>query len=192
MSDHSDQIHATLKFRFLMEFHRRPKSESADYFKLMYQSHFGLGHLVSDWKRFELFLAEEMSGIPPASDMLPLYEPITLNQPVFRLNLAPAIRRGMTPDQISEICRRFTQNFKPCDIKTFVALIPVFRSILVEAPFDMSEKVLDTFLAHYDQEQCRPIHHSDIYRRLYQPHYRVIGGEEVSKLLESYSNHSRF
>ncbi len=176
MSECSDRTRTTLKFRLLMELNRRPKSEPADYFKLMYQSYFGLGHLVSDWNSFNNCLAQEMSEINPASKVLPLYEPITVGQPVFRLNLAPAVRMGVTPDQITETCKRFTQNFQSGDRKTFMDLITVFRSIIIEAPFDMNNATVDAFLTEYDLKQCYPVHHSDIYRRLYHPHYRLICG----------------
>ncbi|MBN1879467.1 hypothetical protein JW823_05095 [bacterium] len=157
-----------------------PYARIQDYYKLLYQSAFGMEHLVQDWNQFSLFLNHEMSSADPDVS-IPLIKDITIFHPVARINLAAAAASGITVDTITRMCVESMRSFKPLTPSVFTTLLADFLTIMINDPFSFTVEQVNTFRSTISDNIFRAVHHSDIYRSLYSPHYRLVDPGTVDK-----------
>lgn len=169
----SREIHANMKFRLLMERDRRPKAEILDYFKLVYQSCFGLAHIIESKSGFLQYLQEEMKTVR-ASRNVSLLEPITIFEPIARVNLSRFQFEGLCIEKLTDICLKTAADFKKATKDDFLNCADLLVSILCESPFDFQAEDVHSQIDAYDFESLPPFHHSPVYREHYNPHYRLV------------------
>ena len=162
----------------LAHFERYPRMEAQDAVKLIYQQEFGPGHLIKDEGKCLKTLEAEMAELAPDGKEA-LYEPI--GNGLCRLNLRPCLQRGIPA---ADICRLFCDTAKAVtgDKKRFWQGVRVLQELAdaEETPFE--PVLLDLFLARYPKT-CPAMHHSEMYRRLYHPAYRVVSQKRVKDYL---------
>lgn len=158
-----------------------PRMQLRDIYKLIYQAVLGSEHLISSSEEFSRHLQLEYERLEPDSSQQ-LFEPLRPDGSLFRLNLRPYKSRQLglgrlisplllTPQLatgtraelqatwhvFTELCRQgFVRNFSETDIRKF-----------------------DQQLAGQD---FPAMHHSEVYRRLYQPAYRLISTHLIPEL----------
>lgn len=164
-------------------FERYPFMKARDAAKLCYQSEFGCGHFIADEKRAYDYLIEEMCEASKLSCTVneSFYE--NIGGGYVRVNIRKLDENGMSPQILFDKFIRSSKNNKG----TKGGLTERFRCIRhltreCKAPFELGE--FDEFTESYLELSNKkglllPIGHSDEYRQMYKPAYRVICKDEI-------------
>ena len=146
----------------------RPCMAEEDVVKFVFQAMLGVGHSVSSEERVLGYLREEMKGLGKPDPDEPLTE--QLSPEWFRINLRPAKAAGFREEDISRMVFLSAQKaclpFGRCDV--YGLCVELDDS---EKMRNAAEKVLDV--------NWIPSH-SDRYRELYRPAYRVLHADLIS------------
>ena len=164
----------------LAQLSSHPHSEARDLIKLLYQMEFGCEHLLKDVKTAAKYLNEEMDGNTEPLNGEPLYE--SIGEGLCRLNLRPAAGK-LTREEILSLfteCAAEKRGTK----EHFLSRVHEAVSMAEEEriPFDPVE--IEIFMAGYDEKRCAPLHHSEQYRSLYHPSYRLVLQHRLKALLK--------
>lgn len=139
---------------------RHPQSKTLDIFKLLYQNAFFVGHIVDNKRNVYNYLTKEIDLLRDkdySSDEL--YEYIGPN--ALRLNLFSFIDDY---DFIFDLFIKTSEFHGPGNLKEIIDLLEVN---------DEEKKELDELYEKHVINKMIPVH-SEKYRELYHPHYRVI------------------
>jgi ribosomal-protein-alanine N-acetyltransferase len=151
-----------------------PNLEAVDLIKLAYQNAYGGEHLIEDEEKAKEYLQEELSKVKQEKG--PLFEDI--GGGLVRLELAASLEKGLTEENIF---RLFIDSDSP-RLEAKEKLINNFetiKNVLKDEPIkNVNEKTFKEALTVYKEG---PVHHSETYRKLYSPHYRLVS---LSYLLE--------
>ncbi len=149
---------------------RYPALEVLDAVKLCYQSEFGGGHLVSSREESLERLREETKGLSPVPGK-PLFE--SIGGGLCRLNLDAENAWNLRLETINGLFFTAAKD-KRGNREGFEKKLQVLKHLCQagEMPFSSSE--LEAYLISYRESGYPPVSHSDTYRELYQPHYRVV------------------
>ena len=150
---------------------RRPEARAQDIYKLLYQGVFGVGHILSDhaWD----VLVEEAGRInidDHTED--PLFESVTIDGSMVRVNLRQYIKQGGKLDALFTAMKKSSEYSGSADV--FNEYWGQFRSLVAEGAvsFSLAEiQRLDELIA---AEGVKPRHHTEPYRVAYYPAYRVV------------------
>lgn len=155
-----------------------------DIYKLLFQSLFGPGHMISDRDAARNFLQIELQDL--GENVFPIIEKISIIKPFARLNIC-TVRDGLITEE--ELLSILIQSCEPVteeDISLFLHNWSRLCSYLIE-------KIPALYHIKGYDELCSSIsvthplvHHSELFRRLYQPHYRVIKLELLSPAMRSF------
>jgi hypothetical protein len=161
---------------------RYPAAEPRDVYKLLYQGVLGPEHIIDSAEEFESHLRAELAEVMP-DDNEPLWESLRPDGQLGRLNLRPFKARGGEPARLLEACLRtaFQRWGTPEDLKRAwdtcanLARQGAWPGI-APGRFDIMTRYL--ILHNYP-----PMHHSTMFRRSYNPAYRVIAARWTGMLL---------
>lgn len=149
---------------FACHLDRYPKMQAEDIYKLLYQSAFGVGHFLKDKKVAFDYLLREMESCD--KDEKPKFEKI--GNGFIRLNIS-----RFSPYDASWIIEEME---KSCEIigdkSDFFQMLEISKEVLKKRGFDLSP--LETLVKKAEELDLPPIHHSEIFRTLYHPAYRVL------------------
>lgn len=150
----------------------RPAMELQDLYKLIYQGHFGIGHLIASRTSARDYLLAEISSLAEAPDD-PLLESCSRDGEMVRVNLRPFVRQGYDPEKLLDVMLASLQSVNP-DTSGFqqdwAAVGALIRAGAL--PWDPATYA---GLSKTAGEQGYPaIHHSEAYSRAYHPAYRVV------------------
>lgn len=145
-----------------------PAMEPTDAVKLLYQNTFGGGHLIRDEAAALRYLRREYAATPrdPAK---PLTEAI--GNGLLRVNLA-----ALPENRLEELGQAFLRSARLCQgtLEDFLPKLVLLRELTAAGVFGFSAEALDSYLSDYAQAGYPMVSHSDTYRRLYHPAYRVV------------------
>lgn len=147
---------------------RYPAMEPTDAVKLLYQSEFGGGHLIRDEEAALNYLRREYNDTVKDSAQ-PLTE--IIGNGLVRVHLAalPEARLEVLGQAFLESARIHRGT-----MEGFLRKLDVLRQVTAEGAFDFSSQALDAYLSDYAQAGYPMVSHSDSYRQLYHPAYRVV------------------
>jgi len=162
---------------------RYPSVELRDLYKFLYHAFHGADHAVTDYAKAVAWFDREWAEISP-DDNLPLLEDAYIDgvtPVIYRINLARAKRNGMNPTGInSEFMRTaeaFPGGFKYSRgelhdqfIRCWGTLPELSRAVI--KTFSPDEYHDLTLLA--EKTDWPAMHHSEAFRKLYNPHYRLV------------------
>ena len=152
---------------------RYPGMEVRDCVKLIYQSEFGPGHMVSQGDALS-YLEEEFDQVPEEGSS-PLYTVEAIGGGLCRFHLDPT---RLTREDLPLLARCFVRSARPQGSREGLwRKLGELMGMTCEGLLPFSPQEVEEFLADYDQEGCPAIHHSEIFNRAYHPHYRVIDRE---------------
>ncbi|MFH0988412.1 MAG: hypothetical protein V1799_00155 [bacterium] len=167
------QIYSQPSFRniALSHYHRYPKMEIQDYYKLVYQAAMGNEHLMVDTSALSQYLFAELASVN-ANLNEPLLEFISPDSSLARINLRPFKALGRNPKELLDAMLKTAKVF----IKS--------RDNLQNWWSDIEKLSLDTLITckkadlqqyfQSIQRQNYPAqHHSQQYASFYKPAYRV-------------------
>jgi hypothetical protein len=160
--------------QFLLQYHQRyPRVKAEDYYKLIFQSAFGIRHFIEDETSARVALEREIFALSPASADEPLLEPLDPEGRMVRVNLRPFVAQDLSRDGLVAAMLETAGTLKP-DTTLFLgrwnALRDLVKSEQIPVPMD-AFKAVDQFASERDYPAVR---HSDDYRGAYKPAYRVV------------------
>ena len=141
---------------------RYPGARAEDIVKCVFQGLLGVGHLLASPEQVETYIVRETAGLSPAPDE-PLLEPVS---PAWaRLNLRRAMAEGLIPHLITKLMMSDFEapNFSREDV----------RQVCVDYTECIGCSDMADALARIGDEHWLPSH-SETYRQLYHPAYRLI------------------
>jgi len=172
----------------LLEHYRRyPRMDIRDMVKLIYQSEFAGGHLIENEEDSLRRLKEEIEQADKsghsASENTALYE--NIGSGLCRLNLHRLRGTGISVRTVNRFFVN-TANSVSGSIARFEDKLRVLRQCCEdrELPYPVDE--LDKFINEYRKSGYPAIGHSDDYRTVYSPSYRIVN-EEYCKFFSAFS-----
>ena len=160
----------------LVNWHQRlrPKLEIQDVYKLLYQSVFGVGHIIRSGGQAMECLRREIEAIDlriqPDEE---LAENISLDWKTVRVNLRPFKRRDMVAERLFEAMRMSAESNRGT-MDEFRRIWGDFGSLVRSGAFGLEPWKLKEFDRFARDNKYPVVHHSHAYSRLYAPSYRVV------------------
>jgi len=166
----------------LIRWHQRlrPDLEVVDVYKMLFQSVFGVQHILHD--KAKRYLEEELSTLEmQKSSDEPLIENISIDNVMVRVNLRPFKMRGLSSDKL--FLAMVTSAKEPRGTReTFLKLWNRFKSLVEAGRLNFDRPSLEDFYRKVEKENYPPYHHSERYRRSYSPAYRVVKREVFKRI----------
>ena len=158
----------------------RPEFSVQDAYKLLYQSEFGVAHILDDSGKAKKYLQYEFDAVN-ASEEEVLFEPISLDSEIVRINLRPfkAQHRGIdTLFQVMVISAREIKGTLPA----FKMIWNDFKNAVNKGRLDFNREKLLEFDKEIKAGNYPAVHHSDKYKAAYKPAYRVVKKQVFDEL----------
>ncbi len=154
----------------------RPAMEPIDLYKLLYQGVRGPEHILTDPEAFKERLVEEWDGLDPANGD-PLWESIRPDGSLLRLNLRPFKAAGGRLDELATGCLEAGRCSwgTPAELKLTWDLMTT--AIREDSLSGLVLADIVAFTAWLEEKVFPPVHHSERYRKLYRPAYRLVTAE---------------
>ncbi len=156
---------------------RYPLMDKADFVKLAYQSEFGAGHFLCAPEEAWFRLVDEYTvcqrrALPVQHP--PLFE--ELGERYSRVNLRALPRSGIS---LSTVARWFIRSAQGAlaDKTGLMEKLQLLFQLSKAGTIGISPAELGQFIAEYKKAGCPALHHSERYREVYQPAYRVVRRE---------------
>ena len=145
-----------------------PMMQPTDAVKLIYQNEFGGGHLIKDETACINYLFHEYNAATKNGNTQ-LYE--SIGNGMVRVNLS-----AVKQDQLMSLGQAFIRGAAQHqgNMDRFYTKREVLRSLTAEGYFSFDTEELQQYLKVYMAAGCPAVSHSDQYRQLYQPSYRVV------------------
>ena len=155
-----------------------PESTIIDFYKLFFQSAFGPAHIISDKCYAKTMLENELKKAN-SKIIIPFYDISFINK-FYRVDIR-LINRYIPFDIFFNAFLKSANLAKSISWEEWGNIWNNINSILAAFPIvrDEEEKIRLSF------RNKEPIHHSEIYRKLYNPHYRIISKMEFEKILDN-------
>lgn len=172
MWDNADGVIALIKEHLA----RRPGMEARDVYKLLYQGVRGPEHSIASPEAFTERLIEEWDKL----DLLegdPLQESIRPDGSLLRLNLCPFKAAGGGLNELAAACLETGRR----SWGTQAELQLVWGHLIIacrECSWpDLALDDVEAFTSWLQANEFPPVHHSERYRRLYRPAYRLVAAD---------------
>lgn len=155
---------------------RYPEMEINDVFKLIYQNEYGGNHLILDPAASLAQIKDEYGKIHSArrKPKVELYEEI--GNGYVRVNLGALDPEVMSLEQLNEAFILSGEKYRGT-LKGLQEKIAEVKEHFSEFGFEFEETMYVLFAAAMKEACYPPISHSDTYRVLYKPAYRVVKKE---------------
>jgi hypothetical protein len=172
-----------LKIEALLRGHheRRPLMRAIDFYKLLFQGVFGVGHIMGsaawDWLMKETE-SVDLEGHPEE----PLLEGVSADGSMVRVNLRPYLRRGLPLEGLFDAMEKTA--LREGSREEFMEAWDVFKGLAASGEVRVDPGELEALDEELQREGPSPHHHSDAYREEYHPAYRIVGREFLVGLIE--------
>ncbi len=155
-----------------------PKSEITDVIKLIFQNEFGGGHLISDEKASLERIENELKTIK-YDPKIPLTEDI--GNGIVRLNFA-AVTEKISAESINKCFIQSANEIKG-SVESFESKISEIFALCEADLMPFSADSLKNYMENYKKCGYKPVSHSETYRNMYNPAYRIMK-KEYADILE--------
>lgn len=148
--------------------YRYPLMEVKDVVKLIYQNEFGPGHLLKDKEKALAWLKEEAKAEGKKEDN------VDIGNHLIRVNVV-----GLSDEECIRVLDKMIKTCEACkgSLSSFKEKLNCIEELLDEGYFSFSKAELEVYLLDYASKGYPMVSHSEKYRCLYNPHYRVINAE---------------
>ncbi len=106
----------------------------------------------------------------------PAFDIISPDHKIARIHLRPFLRNGGDPIQLAEAFLRTANEFKG-SVERLRIYWTIMEMISAEGLLPFSHADVQTVGRNAEAANYPPIHHSDIFRTIYRPGYRVVAPE---------------
>lgn len=152
---------------------RRPAMQPRDVYKLLYQGVRGPEHIISSPQAFREYLIAEWQALNPGGDD-PLTESIRPDGTLLRLNLRPYKAAGGSLETLNAACLETARRPWGTQVELQQAWEAFVDSCRAGSWPNWTLQEVETFTSLLQENNFPPAHHSDRYRELYQPAYRLV------------------
>ncbi len=153
-----------------------PLCQGQDILKLIYQAAYGPKHADQEPDKLMEWLKQEIAEVA-ADSSFPLLQKIHIHYPFFRLHLGPAMFRKISVEFIHELFLLSIQHPIPsCPLEWDELVSLALNEIKVN--FSQNYSFLVNDMAKLALTGG-PYHHSHQFKRMYQPHYRLLSQEAM-------------
>ena len=143
-----------------------------DVYKLLYQSVYGPAHILSNLDAAKAYLENELSQIDSLNKE-PLFEPLSLDNKIVRVNLRPYKSQGGKAEILFQVLQESARTIRRND-KDFNHLWDTFVTLVNSQKMDFDKKSVALISEQIRRVGIKQMHHSSEYRRANEPSYRVI------------------
>ncbi len=168
------------KFRLLIheQFQRYPEMQIQDMYKFVHQSAMGNAHAGVTLEMAQNYLEQEIQNLSP-SDSIPLFENLSFDSTLIRVNLSPFIFYNR---DIQELAKAFVQTTEEFEVseKLLQERLNLFLEMSAKKEISFLYDDVKIFVEEKRKQNYPAVHHSFHYRKQYSPAYRVI----LKKFLE--------
>ena len=156
---------------------RYPQMELEDIYKLLHQAAMGPEHAVADAAvARERLIAEAQQLGPGPSD--PRVDPISPDGRLARVHLRPYLKGG---GKIDDLAAAFIATAKsyPASLDKLTKFCGCLGDLAATGAIPFPREAIDHFFVDLAQRGYPAIRHSETYRSLYHPAYRVVALEHL-------------
>lgn len=156
-----------------------------DLYKSYFQGYWGPGHLIPDSTSAHEYMEYELENAIEFDNVM--WQPLAHYNRYYRLNLK-YVKDGVIPD--SEYLSAFIQSAnipeKP-ELKDWIIEWDKVISVIEEFGIKVNNYEEDkNYIKALLNDGKYPVHHSDEFREIYNPHYRVITKKHFDLLMDKY------
>ena len=169
---------------FLLAYRDRyPRSLGRDYYKLIHQSVFGVGHLIASRQGARDYLDRETSGLEigpvDGSPVEPLLEPLDPAGSMVRVNLRPfvaSVRSSGRTEDLDGLIDAMMETARTVrgDPSLFDSRFGALQALVSTGAIALDEAEIAALERRARDQHYPVVHHSDAYRQAYSPAYRVV------------------
>lgn len=146
-----------------------PASEITDIFKLINQAAFGTGHLVKSREAAAAFIAEELTFANEDASL----EIEEIDGSVFRVHLSYLEKHGLAADTLAALFD-LTSRIDMGGEESLRLYLEAFSELIDEGKIHIKKEDFVRELELWKKSGYSAPRHSENYRKIYNPHYRVI------------------
>lgn len=155
-----------------------PLMQPSDAVKLLFQSEFGGGHLISNKEACFNYLKAELLGSIGQISASPAFEYI--GNDIFRVNFGSLTTSAYGYEEIFEDFLLSAQLIRG-NTDVFYEKLGILEALTDTKLFGFDSSQLDDYLTSYKQAGCPMVSHSSIYRNAYKPAYRIVCAKFLEK-----------
>lgn len=171
-----------LRDLILKHVHNRPLLQIQDVYKMLHQSTHGIGHILNEHAKTRLI--QEMSGCIVHNGEF-LLENIDTCETLVRVNLRP-FQAKYSPKTMPDCTERLWSTMMESQIVSHPQRLDILYNEFINI---CEQKMFPPQIRHLDADSARifgkrvrehgypPVHHSQEYRDIYNPSYRVVKKE---------------
>lgn len=168
--------------RLLMEHQkRRPLMRGTDFYKLLFQGIYGVGHIMGEGARGWLVKESEKLDLQKRADES-FTENASADGEVIRVNLRPYMRRGLPLEELFMAMRETAQIEGSSE--AFMDAWGILKEMVNIGELSIAPDEINTLDKELEEKGIVPHHHSEDYRRAYDPAYRVVRRSAFEKNVE--------
>ena len=170
------------KLIVLIRKHQKIKKnfEIQDAYKLIYQSVFGIGHIIVNPELARKYLEQEFDSVC-AIDNERLIENISISGEIVRLNLRPYKYRNGSIYRLFQAMLRTAGEISGSR-EDFLERWNDFKQAVINGKLNFDKKELKIIDDRVRAENYPAMHHSAAYKEANQPAYRVLKSDLTKKL----------
>lgn len=158
---------------------RRPGMESRDVYKLLYQGVRGPEHLITSPTAFTEQLTAEWESLDLAGGD-PLWEAVRSDGSLMRLNLRPYKAKGGQLDRLVTACLETGHRLWGTRTELQQAWHNFTTACKDPAWSGLAPQEVESFTSWLEANGFPAVHHSERYRSLYHPAYRLVAADTYS------------
>ncbi len=161
-----------MKKLLLSHFSRYPKMQLTDMIKLICQSEFAGGHIISNPEDSLKRIEEECAALKNGVTTAPAFEDI--GSGLCRIHLAALGALGLSPAAVNRLFVATARNVQG-SMEGFSQKLRILRQCCEDGALPYTPAGVDIFINKARSAKNSPLlRHSDVYRAVYAPAYRVI------------------
>lgn len=154
---------------------RYPQMQLQDLYKLLHQAALGSEHAVRDPEAVRNWMTRELAAMGDGPDD-PLLDPLSPDGKIVRVHLRPYVRAGGDPEVLLQAFLRTAREWRG-ECKKLLVWGAVAADIADASRWPLTGDAIRSFFATMESQGFLAAHHSETYRRLYHPAYRVVAKE---------------
>jgi hypothetical protein len=159
----------------------RPLMRATDFYKLIFQGVFGVGHIMGASAR--RWLDDESEGLNLEDGLEePLLEGVAADGSMVRVNLRLFLRRGL---DLVALYEAMVESEVEGSDEEFMEIWSVLKDLVDRGDIAVDREELQGLDRELREEGCRPHHHSQAYREAYKPAYRVVSRSALESYFDS-------
>lgn len=161
-----------MKKKILLDHNQRyPEMQIQDMIKLLYQAEFGPAHMFVEEHKSLKSIKDEVSNLKGYYAKSKLFE--NISDSFSRLDLYKAKQAGLLYETINKLFVQ-TVKHKIGTLKGFEQSVLVFIEMCRKGMLPFSAAEVERYIEQYKQGGCGPVSHSEKYKELYKPCYRLV------------------